>query len=140
MWSHYANYHKGFCIGFKNNLGINEEQVLPVNYSETRSNDLTVQFIKFQNMSEEEKFRDTRNNLLLTKYSKWAYEKEWRIIGERGIAIYSREHINRIIFGMNMQIEDRNTIRSIFKDANITFYEAIKDKRRFALEIKPSLN
>lgn len=34
MWSHYADYHKGFCIGFKNNLGIELTLVRPVIYSE----------------------------------------------------------------------------------------------------------
>ena len=26
MWSHYADYHKGFCIGFKSNIDINIEE------------------------------------------------------------------------------------------------------------------
>lgn len=62
MWSHYADRHRGLCLGFD----VNEANVQKVDYAEDR--------IKLPKKISEEKM----NSLLFTKYSGWAYEKEWR--------------------------------------------------------------
>lgn len=65
------------------------------------------------------------------------YEKEWRIISNKGLETYSPDNLDSIIFGMNMTIEERNTLRHILSNRKVNFFEAIKSKRRFALEIIP---
>jgi len=67
----------------------------------------------------------------------WKYEQEWRVIGDKGIGIYAPEHIDRIIFGLKMPQEERNTIQHLLKDRNVKFFEAIKSKQQFAIEILP---
>lgn len=68
MWSHYANFHRGFVIEYDAidlcNMYFNE--LLPVIYSKER--------VKL-NFNIEELFHS-----LLVKYDEWSYEQEWRII------------------------------------------------------------
>ena len=69
MWSHYANNHKGLCLGFD----VANDLVGPVSYSGKRlavdleqlksPNELSVEFI---------------TQILFTKYAHWKYENEYR--------------------------------------------------------------
>ena len=68
MWSHYANYHKGFCIEYDFEQLENEYLFLsPVIYENEPTN-------LYNN--------DTRvvYEQLLTKARDWKYENEWRVI------------------------------------------------------------
>ena len=71
MWSHYANCHKGFCVGF--DRGILNETVQgslgPVNYD--------IDIPKFRLF---EDIPDFLVKLLGTKSKVWEYEEEYRII------------------------------------------------------------
>lgn len=100
MWSHYANNHKGFCIGFKNNLGLDEKCIMGVSYIDSRANDFVPYYLFSQVMSDEETSNILIKAFIFTKYIDWKYEQEWRIIGDKGIAIYSPDSIDRIIFGL----------------------------------------
>ena len=71
MWSHYANQHQGFCIGYdtseiKENI---KKHLYPVFYHET--------FFPLINVEE----TDKKLNLLI-KYKDWRYEREWRLISD----------------------------------------------------------
>ncbi|WP_333648001.1 DUF2971 domain-containing protein [Lacrimispora sp.] len=66
LWTHYADDHKGFCIEYyKDDF---EFPVFPVIYKDKKP-------VHSQKYNEDE-FRKS----LLTKYSKWSDEKEWRIL------------------------------------------------------------
>lgn len=137
MWSHYANYHKGFCIGFKNNIGVQENLIREVSYSQARNNDFIPLYLFSQITTTEEAIDNLFKIFIFTKYIDWKYEQEWRIIGEKGIAIYPQDCIDSIIFGLKMPIEERNTIRYILKNQDVKFFEAIKSKQHFSIEIRP---
>ena len=62
LWSHYADSHRGMCLGFE----IEGSILQPVRYVRTRP-DLTIPPTD-----------ETARQLLLTKYWDWRYEKEWR--------------------------------------------------------------
>ena len=68
MWSHYANGHKGFCVGYceKSILKLSDK-LMEVKYSDemTSINDYGEEAII---------------NLLSTKSRDWCYEKEWRLL------------------------------------------------------------
>ena len=71
MWSHYSNYHKGFCIGYDTSK-IEErikKEFYPVFYHE----------ILFPLVKIEDKINTGKFNSLI-KYKDWEYEKEWRLI------------------------------------------------------------
>jgi hypothetical protein len=62
LWSHYADRHKGICLGFR----VRDALVAPIKYVEARTElrpPLTENCVR---------------ELLFTKYSGWEYEKEWR--------------------------------------------------------------
>jgi hypothetical protein len=137
MWSHYANYHKGFCIGFKNNIGLPQHLIKQVSYAKTINNDFVSFFLFSQTATKEEAHDNLLKTFIFTKYIDWQYEQEWRMIGEQGLAIYPPDCIDHIIFGLKMPIEERNTIRYILKNKNVTFFEAVKSKEPFSIEIRP---
>jgi hypothetical protein len=62
LWSHYADRHRGMCLGFD----VSESLIEPVNYVERRT--------KLKLPATEENFK----HLLFTKYIGWSYEVEWR--------------------------------------------------------------
>lgn len=62
LWSHYADRHRGICLGFE----VDERRLKRVNYVTARPN-LQVPPTK-----------ESMDELLFTKYRDWQYEEEWR--------------------------------------------------------------
>ncbi len=69
LWSHYADRHKGICLGFE----VVNEDLHQVIYTSKRpdpedlfSNNISVQYMAMK-------------NFVATKYSHWQYENEWRL-------------------------------------------------------------
>jgi hypothetical protein len=131
MWSHYADRHRGFCIQFarspKNKLG-NIEMTRPVSYGcEYPSPDPYT----------ENGMERIYDELFFTKAKGWEYEKEWRMLNEKGdIELPIPGDISSIIFGLNMPEPQRKTIKNILSDKQeINNLQAIKVKNKFELEI-----
>lgn len=79
MWSHYADDHKGFVVGFESQDGFFSHNpkdpvdigvLTEVNYTRERP------FIDIRTIKEGTEFPD----ILFTKNEDWRYEQEWRII------------------------------------------------------------
>lgn len=126
MWAHYADSHRRFCIEYSrtpdNILG---KQAEPVHYQNElpslSARDVTSAGGSF-------------NKLWLIKSAHWSYEEEWRVINtEGGKAFQFPCEIKSIIFGLKMNEQNRYTIRRILENRNVTFKEAIKDDRQFAI-------
>ena len=75
MWSHYSDYHKGFCLEFD---GQDEffQQALPIKYSKK----LPKFNIWDKTVGESHKHADKLAALLLIKAEDWKYEDERRIV------------------------------------------------------------
>ena len=70
MWSHYADKHRGICLGFD----IPEQFAIPVRYIENRT---AVRFVDgVQSLGVEPSFAF---ELMCSKHSAWSYEKEVRM-------------------------------------------------------------
>ncbi|MGF6549430.1 DUF2971 domain-containing protein [Paraburkholderia youngii] len=71
MWSHYADSHRGLCIGFRRNAS-------PFNLSRKVLYSSVRPVIPFdvEGVADD----DSIEKALLTKSPEWSYEKEWRII------------------------------------------------------------
>lgn len=82
MWSHYARYHKGICIGFHRHIDI-FKAALRVVYSD----DLPVIPVPIEDRGYDGMFA----KVFLTKSRCWSYEDEWRIIKDN----FSDEHRDR---------------------------------------------
>ena len=70
LWSHYADKHKGMCLGFD----ISAEYLLPIRYQSKRIQVDLVQ--SYDQGSLNVKFM---NRMLRTKFRDWSYEKEVRV-------------------------------------------------------------
>lgn len=134
MWSHYANYHKGFCIGFNNSLGLDD--LMEVEYSKDRGNDLIKVFLESQGKSKNDQIDSSMNLYVLRKHLDWNYEREWRAVRKQGLMTYPVGCVDQMIFGLKMPAEERSVIRDLLRGRDVKFFEAVKSTRYFAVEIK----
>ena len=144
MWSHYANFHRGFLLEFRIPvLGTLEDSLLardrllplPVQYSHIRP---TI------DIGEQESYGFLQK-IALAKSLDWEYEAEERVIDhERGPGIfkYRRDDILcSVIAGMRMNNDDHEKLHSIIRNLTIgplpslKMYRATQAKDKYALEI-----
>jgi Protein of unknown function (DUF2971) len=133
MWSHYANHHKGFCIGFvrkNDNLFGDIARTQPVEYD--------YNYPEAYPLDENGNYDEAIfKKMLFTKAKDWEYEKEWRLIYNEG----DKEEplladISSIIFGLRMSEGHKDTIRKILADKpNIRYQQAIDIEYQFRLKI-----
>ena len=71
------------------------------------------------------------------KSKDWTYEKEWRLINEKGdFLLPFPDYISAIIFGLKMSSQNKETIKNIFADnPDIIFKQAEKVPNSFKLKI-----
>jgi hypothetical protein len=89
LWSHYADKHGGFCLGFD----VENRAVRPVNYAKERP------ALKFPPTTE------TSDQLLWTKFIDWQYEQELRSY----MTLESRDPLTHLYFcdfGGNLQLRE----------------------------------
>lgn len=133
MWSHYADCHRGICLGF-NGEGTNpffgpaQQVIYQDDYPVTnpiRDNPSTI-----------------LDKLTLTKASSWAYEKEWRIIKhEQGPGTYrfERDDLKQVIFGANTSHEHIEAVLQALKVNHMSpqLYRACLHEKRYEIELDP---
>lgn len=131
MWSHYANNHSGFTVGFDSDSLASEynfNYIEPINYqldypTISGLDDITMQFYK--------KF--------FHKSNMWEYEKEWRVSKnhiENRIVKLNPETIKEIIIGCCTNPNDEADIIKISKNKlgnQIEIFKAIKSEDEFRL-------
>ena len=97
LWSHYGDEHQGICIGY--GLERNPKPTISkVVYGGSRSIKTSKLIAALLEKSAEAK-KDLDRDILLRKASGWRYEREWRIIGERGIQP-SPLLLKEVVFGL----------------------------------------
>lgn len=106
MWSHYADKHKGVCIGFDFQTEKIYENFLlfKVRYS-----------TKIEPVSFFEKKELINFKWIYTKSKDWEYEEEIRAItyGKVGLQKFDINKVNEIYFGINSSSEDIQDINNI---------------------------
>jgi len=121
MWSHYAEFHRGFILEFRipimghiEDVPLANERLLPfpIEYKQDRPH------IEIGTDVPD----DLINKLVLTKSLDWEYENEERVVDhERGPGIhnYRRDEILcSIIAGMNMEENNYKILEAIVKKLN----------------------
>jgi hypothetical protein len=155
MWSHYADFHRGFAIGFeRSGEGVLSDSLLsrPVTYTTTFP---LIQFdsvamrrqiplkpgrfatIEDQNMSIS-LHEPNVQQVVFTKAAEWAYEEEWRIIGSPGnVEVEYPGPLVEVVFGMRCPPEARAAISATLRNAegaNVRFRQATAAVDAFRLE------
>src|SRR5262245_43474194 len=132
MWSHYGSDHKGYCLEFEATSQtpvFGEAQ--KVQYADVYPK---VDFFKTPNPTQVEQ-------IFLTKYRGWSYEREWRIVDFRrgpGLRSYPPNLLRRVIVGMRMPTTHMHEIRKWVgrRGYPVKFSQAIRSDQTFAVEIR----
>ncbi len=131
MWSHYADCHKGICIGFDTTY-FKQPHIQKVEYSDKYPK------LNYYKSSPEEMDR----GILFSKSEEWAYEREWRIVVpeiENRVVNLSSDSISSIIFGCNCSKDTVSSYAKILKEKwpQVTIQKAIKRNDSFSFDIIP---
>ena len=103
LWAHYADSHRGICIGFRVERSTDLKSAVEVKYQDTppvwRGED-----------------SDLVQKVFCTKWSHWEYEKEWRTIStDRDYIELPRGVIETVILGVRTSKEDQDWVRDWVK-------------------------
>ncbi|WP_404460257.1 DUF2971 domain-containing protein [Providencia rettgeri] len=148
MWSHYADEHKGVCIGF-------DEQKIRAQHDTVYSIDVTYQdeypfndIIKRMKLSESiPEMNDLKGvigdilySVLGTKYTSWKYERERRLVFVRSAAHkFEPEAVTSITFGLRMAERNKQTLRALLSGIewdHVKWYQSVKSKTKYSLEFE----
>lgn len=148
MWSHYAENHQGICLCFRAHkkgnghyITLDSKQyfLFPVNYDEEKP--------KKVNMLYGKQYQELMD-FILTKYSDWDYETEYRIpiLKDEFVQGYTKkfnkEDLEGVIFGLNAKPEKIKEIYEIIdihylrQGIKVNFYSTHKIQGEFAIEVK----
>ena len=132
MWSHYANFHKGFCLEFSTDFypfkPFKTQTMLKISYSAEYPS-LSIKDIPH-------KLPSLPKRLLGTKYSDWEYENEWRIFSTEPKYFYDKPALTGVYFGQKMSDENKHKIMSILANSSTVFFEMRRSDSEFALYAK----
>lgn len=139
MWSHYADYHKGFCIGYDfrelGNEDLRTRSIYPVIYSD--------EMFDASNVFGENKSISNIlyiNQVALMKSTEWAYEKEWRLVfGNMALPKempYVMPKPKHVILGAKVSSIDEARIRGICEIKDIEVFKMTMSHNQFLLNIK----
>jgi hypothetical protein len=148
MWSHYADEHKGICIGFKEHLlrptGTN---IYPIDVTYQADYPFAGIIDRFKFLEQYPSENNNRSiagdifySVLGTKYSHWKYEKERRLIFQKSQAIeFPEKAVNSITFGLRMAERDKLTLRKLLSGKewkHVKWFQAEKSKTKYGLVFK----
>jgi hypothetical protein len=135
MWSHYANSHKGFCVGLDTSLLFDSIQGM---LSHVHYSNEFPQLELFGNPTL------TMMDLLTTKSRLWNYEKEIRLTkhnASRQVFKLPKETFKEIIIGMNMPKVHSDVIILLVKRRfpKMKIYQSHMNLEKFKIDLIPIL-
>lgn len=140
MWSHYADFHKGFVLGYdmrpmllpnKDNLGI-----FPVVYDDARydaTSMLLYWLAMFWKIPVKDPDQMSQLKQLLYKSKDWDYEKEWRLLDFSNLhprnnnASFVSYKPNSIYYGARMDYDNQQELRQIAQAQGLEEYKVYVD-------------
>lgn len=125
MWAHYANEHKGICLGYKikkleDNVFLDKiiYEPLKVDWDSKR-----------QVILSEKEEELTIYEVFIRKHSRWDYEEEYRLIYlDIENDYYNSIELCEVYFGYECSNEDKLKIIEFLKDQKINYYDMIEYK------------
>jgi hypothetical protein len=128
MWSHYGDQHNGLCIGYSA-LADALPDLHIVRYGGSR----IVKASAVARMLDGDSAARTvvDGAVLLRKAIPWGYEKEWRLIGPRGVNASPLE-MEEIVFGMRCTAAVKYAVVKALEDRDraVRFYEIREQRKR----------
>ena len=136
LWSHYGDQHRGLCIGYNRDRNP-VPKLHKVEYGGSRV--VTTSLIAEAHLVKDPKSQELLNrSVLLRKASPWRYEREWRLIGNRGTKD-SPLALKDVTFGLRCPSAVIHTVVSSLesRDDEVKFYGMYKVKGSFKLKREP---
>lgn len=127
MWSHYAADHAGYCLEFE-----------ATDYTPVFGTAQRVAYCDDYPSIDFYGAGDKFELAFLTKYSDWAYEKEWRIIvpgwASRHLE-YPARLLKSVTFGIRMPDSAKADIRRWLgrRERPVKLFQAVQDGKRFCI-------
>ena len=123
MWKNYAADSSGYCIEYDMEHYEGNKDILPVIYQDERETNSIIQLVgsfigqMITGFSNGQIAADKSHfiRLFLTKYKKWEYQNEWRLIGEANEKPTAPKII-RIYIGKNAITENKRKITGFAKE------------------------
>jgi len=121
MWSHYGDQHHGLCIGYEVPVDA-QKNLHKVAYGGSRLIDASRVAAMLDGDDAARKEMDA--SVLLRKAQDWRYEKEWRLIGRRGLSDSPLE-VTDVTFGTRCIDSVKHTVIKALegRDKPIKMYE-----------------
>ncbi|ELT7571668.1 DUF2971 domain-containing protein [Vibrio cholerae] len=151
MWAHYADEHKGFCIGFSERAlmqDIHPVHSATVEYQDELPYKGVIERIKYFEVhpQSEPSFQnspysiagDILSSSIGIKYTNWSYEKEVRLVKMKfGAYKFHPSSVVSIAFGLRMGERDKTTLRKLLSGpewSHLLWFQAQKMPDKFGLE------
>lgn len=130
MWSHYGDQHRGICAGYSvpNDTASSLNKIDYGGRRNVKASDVAVMD------HDQDARRRVDNAVLLSKARSWSYEREWRLIGRRGVQDSPLE-LEEVIFGIRCDAALKYTIVKALENRPrpVHFYEMRERRGTFQL-------
>lgn len=125
MWSHYADSHRGMCLGFdKKSLDKSFAIINWVNYEN-----------KFPDSHLLNNSNDGVNKIILHKSNVWNYEQEIRIFyAKKGLYQFPRDAIREVIFGLKTPDRQIHSVMNLMHQcgySNVEYKKVFLDEEKY---------
>jgi len=130
MWGHYADKHRGLCLGFRTDTPL-FVKLHPVQYStEVPEQNPTEPFC-----GTTESPYELLRKFLLVKSQCWAYEQEWRLVHVEGNKAYGygAGDLVAVYFGLEMPEAWREVVGKLLDGTGTEFYKMKRHPTKFAV-------
>ena len=126
MWSHYGDQHRGICLGYSVPESAAED-VYKVAYGGDRL--VKASDIGAMLDGDDEAGARVDTAVMLRKAERWAYEREWRLIGRRGTGGSPLE-LEEVIFGMKCMDSAKYAIMRAMekRSRSVKFHEMCEER------------
>lgn len=136
LWSHYGDQHRGMCIGYDLNRKP-KPKLHKVKYGGKRM--VLTSLIADALLNNDPKSQELLDRkVLLQKASPWRYEREWRLIGNRGVQD-SPLALKDVTFGLRCPTSVMHAIIMALesREDEVKFYQMDEVRESFKLKRKP---
>lgn len=132
MWSHYGAQHQGICIGYS---VPGDAALSPVKYGGSRN--VAASRVRDMVDGDVDAARAVDAAVLLNKAKPWQYEKEWRLIGNRGLNTSPLDMVE-VVFGMRCEPHVQYAVAKALGPNRVKFYEICQRRGSFKLKKQPA--
>jgi DUF2971 family protein len=141
MWAHYADSHRGFCVGFD----FQKIELMKHAHAEGTRQVILLErvehHLKYPRLNRFEMDYEQLTVFPLTiKSVDWEYEKEWRLIlhGETNKQFHFTDGIvSKVILGCKMRVEEVEEVKEVLRNRSekIALFRAREKEESFGLDL-----